>query len=309
MRLTVLAVAALLGLSAPSLADSFAPLVTPAELSDRLETVKPVLLDLRSEKPDQTYLPGTILAPYEGFRGFETNPGALPKLSLLEPFLEQLGLTPGGPIVVIPEGKTDSDFGAAARAYWTLKSAGFTDLSILNGGEQAWRAAGFPTETAPATPAAPSQLTLIWWPDWTADTAAIVRIVDGKDQAVLIDARPNEFFKGRRQHAAATRPGTLPGAHNLPYTAFFPNGSTSLIPPVDISALKGSLGIDGSRPVVTFCNAGHWAATEWFALSEVLGIANVKLYPGSMVEYSQTGRPLKNTPGLLKNALLQIFSG
>ena len=58
--------------------------------------------------------------------------------------------------------------------------------------------------------------------------------------------------------------------------------------------------------VVSFCNTGHWAATDWFALSEVAGIENVKLYPGSMVEYSQTGGEIMNQPGLIENLLNQI---
>lgn len=309
MRHVLLAATALVGLAAPALADSFGPLVTPAELSGKLETVKPVILDLRAAKPDQSYVPGAISAPYGRFRGPEDNPGALPELAALEGFFEELGLTPDSPIVVVPEGKTDGDFGAAARAYWTLKSTGFTDLTILNGGEQAWRAAGFPTETAPATPAGPSELTLTWLPDWTADTAEVTRIVEGEDEAVLIDARPADFFEGKAQHEAAAKPGTLPGAQSHAYTAFFPDGATTLTPATDVQALKDSLGIDGSKPVVSFCNTGHWAATEWFALSEVAGIADVKLYPGSMVEYSQTGQPMENTPGLLDNALNQIFKG
>ncbi|MEC7558641.1 MAG: sulfurtransferase, partial [Pseudomonadota bacterium] len=37
------------------------------------------------------------------------------------------------------------------------------------------------------------------------------------------------------------------------------------------------------------CNTGHWAATNWFVLSEVLGRDDVKLYDGSMVEWTADG--------------------
>jgi thiosulfate/3-mercaptopyruvate sulfurtransferase len=43
--------------------------------------------------------------------------------------------------------------------------------------------------------------------------------------------------------------------------------------------------------MVTFCNAGHWSATDWFVLSEVLGQPNVRMYPGSMVDWTQRARP------------------
>ena len=51
-----------------------------------------------------------------------------------------------------------------------------------------------------------------------------------------------------------------------------------------------------SGPVVTYCNTGHWAATDWFVLSEILGRPNVKLYAGSMVEWSaDPKRPIESS--------------
>ena len=46
------------------------------------------------------------------------------------------------------------------------------------------------------------------------------------------------------------------------------------------------------RPIASFCNTGHWAATNWFALSEVAGIPNVKLYPESMVGWTNADQPV-----------------
>ena len=52
-------------------------------------------------------------------------------------------------------------------------------------------------------------------------------------------------------------------------------------------------GYDGAlkpdETLVSFCNPGHWAATNWFALSEIAGIENVKLYPESMVGWTRAG--------------------
>jgi thiosulfate/3-mercaptopyruvate sulfurtransferase len=61
-----------------------------------------------------------------------------------------------------------------------------------------------------------------------------------------------------------------------------------------------------AQETVAFCNTGHWAATDWFALSEVLGQKNVKMYPGSMVSWSQDPRalPMTNVPGRAKQLLI-----
>ena len=41
------------------------------------------------------------------------------------------------------------------------------------------------------------------------------------------------------------------------------------------------------QETVAFCNTGHWAATDWFGLSEVAGLPNVSLYAGSMADWTQ----------------------
>ena len=178
-------------------------------------------------------------------------------------------------MVIVSQGDTDTDFGAAARVYWTLKSSGFTELSVLNGGQMAWVNAGLPISNIAGTPT-PTELSIAWNPSWTADTSAVADIVEGKSEAVLVDARPAAFFEGKKAHEAAARPGTLPGAESLPYTEFFRAGATAIDAQSDVSTLKTRLGISANEEVVSFCNTGHWAATDWFALSELAGIENVK---------------------------------
>ena len=64
--------------------------------------------------------------------------------------------------------------------------------------------------------------------------------------------------------------------------------------------------LDAGKQTVAFCNTGHWAATDWFALSEVLGRKNVKLYPGSMVDWTQAPQalPVANEPGRAQQLLI-----
>jgi thiosulfate/3-mercaptopyruvate sulfurtransferase len=48
--------------------------------------------------------------------------------------------------------------------------------------------------------------------------------------------------------------------------------------------------------VISYCNTGHWAANNWFVLSELLGNKNVTLYDGSMVEWtSDISLPVDST--------------
>lgn len=291
-----------------ALAAGLDPVITPAELTAALARTDPVILDIRGEAYGNGHIEGAIDAPYGLFRGPADNPGQLVPEDRLEAIYEKLGLDPQRQIVIVSQGDTNSDFGASARVYWTLKSSGFTALSILNGGATTWANVGLPL-TKEAVQPVPTELDITWNNAWTAATDAVARVTSGESEAVLVDARPAEFFEGKAAHDVAERPGTLPGAKNLSHTTFFRPGATAIGAIEDVDALKTRLGIDEGEEVVSFCNTGHWAATDWFALSELAGIENVKLYPGSMVEYSKTDHEMANVPGLFQNLLNQFGRG
>ena len=305
MKFILTTLVAIVSIASAPLAATFGPLVEADELAGALDKEQPILLDIRNNGYEDSHVDGALWAPYKLFRGTKENPGGLMDLTVLEGQLEKLGLEQDDPIVIISEGNTDTDFGAAARVYWTLKSTGFRDLSILNGGRIAWRDEKLPLNNTPET-AVPSQLDLEFDTTWLADTQHVSSVVKGETSGLLVDARLPEFFVGDKAHGAAKRPGTLPGAVNQSYSTFFENGAATISTPTDVSALKATLGIKGGEEVISFCNTGHWAATHWFALSELAGVENAKLYAGSMVEYSNADLPMQNTPGVFKNLLRQI---
>lgn len=157
---------------------------------------------------------------------------------------------------------------------------------------------------ADATPA-PSDIDITFSDEWLADADAVAAVVEGREQAVLVDTRPAEFYNGRKAHDAAVRPGTLPGAVNLVHSSFFRDG-TRVVDGASAAGTAVTLGLTPGEDVVSFCNTGHWAATDWSALSELAGIENVKLYPESRVGYSRTDHEMANMPGLMQNLLGRI---
>ena len=277
-------------------ASSFGPLVSASDLSDNLEKFSPIILDIRGDEYSDGHIDGAVSAPYALFRGPDDNPGQILDEQILEERFEALGLETDSPIVIVVEGKSDTDFGAAARVYWTLKSTGFSDLSILNGGVEAWKMAGLPLDKAGTVPS-PTELDITFSNQWTADTEEVLAATRGDVDALLVDARPDEFFQGRKAHPAAAKPGTLPGAENFSHTRFFSAENSVISDDIDRNSLRSQLGVTEGQEVVSFCNTGHWAATNWFAMSEIAGIEDVKLYPGSMVEYSNEGYEMENSPG------------
>lgn len=287
------------------------PLITPAELAARLAAPQLRVVDIRDGRNDAGktpfevgHIPGALPAPYSKWRGPKNNPGQLPSEEALTAVVRAIGVEAATPVVVVYEGANATDFGAAARVYWTLKAAGVRELSILNGGMKAWRAASLPLTTEPSA-VAPSTFTVKLDPKYVATQQEVAGVL-GRDNVRLLDARPAAFFFGETRHTAAATPGTLVGAKNVDHAVWFAKGSGALLPAADVRRIAAESGVELDQPTVSFCNTGHWAATNWFVLSEVLGQKDVKLYPESMAGWSQAGLPMANVPSRLAQFWLQL---
>jgi thiosulfate/3-mercaptopyruvate sulfurtransferase len=254
-------------------------------------------------------IPGSVYVPYAEFRGPSNNAGQLPAIDKLERLVQQLGIEANTPVVIVHQGSSASDFGAATRVYWTLKSLGVRYLSVLNGGFQQWLAAGLPVDhdvvsiDAAGFQASVIQASVIqasgfvanWNDSWQMTTVQVEQALNNSNIS-LIDSRPTNFFLG--QQATAARPGTISGASNLSFDTWFDG---AMLKPVDqLQHLLASSNQRLSPTTVSFCNTGHWASINWFVLSELIGVSNTRMYAESVVEWAQEPRPMDNQPGRLR---------
>ncbi len=287
------------------------PLLAPAELQQLLQAHPDAitLVDIRAlqaSTPEASYqaghLPFAVSSPYATWRGQPDNPGKFVSQEKLTWLVQALGVEAETPVVIIHQGHNFSDFGAAARVYWSLKTAGLQNLAILNGGFVAWKAAGLPISQDTFTPL-PSDYPAQIQPQWLATTDD-VELLLGQAEVQLLDARPASFYEGKRWHAAAARPGTIAGADDFDNQLWFQEGGPRLAAPETLRALIETHRLGQTSTTVSFCNTGHWAATNWFVLSELGGVSGVKLYPDSLVEWSAQNRPMDHVPGRLEWAWL-----
>ena len=285
------------------------PLLATAEVAAKLGDPKLRIVDIREGKVggksvyEAGHIAGAQHAPYAIWRGPADSPGKLPPLDALQALIQQLAIDRSTPVVVVYEGKSSTDFGSAARVYWTLKAAGVPVLSVLNGGMTAWRAAGLPVSTDTST-RPPSKFEVTLDPRLIATRDDVAHVVsDGSAQ--LLDARPAAFFAGETRHIAAKTPGTIVGAKNISHEVWFTKDA-KLLPADGIKQVAQQAGVDLAHPTISFCNTGHWAATNWFVLSELLGHKDVKLYPESVVDWSNAGLAMENVPNRLQQFWLQL---
>ncbi len=287
-------------LVAPAMAAETQPLVGVQWLNGHLNDSKLVVLDIRSaidgsapEAFAEAHIPGAVHSDYDkgGWR-VERNgvPFMIPTTAELEKLIGELGIDEDSHVVVVPAGVSYSDFGAAARTYWTLKYAGIANVSILDGGLAAWKSTGLKTDTGAHT-LSPAIFTATINNSILA-LANDVEKLETSGGATLIDARPASFYSGKEKTPQAQAYGHIPGAVSLDSAAFYDEKTNRLKPKAELASTASHL---PNGPAVTYCNTGHWAATDWFVLHELLGRSNAQLYAGSMVEWtSNASRPVES---------------
>ncbi len=274
------------------------PVLSPDALLPLLHDPDVRVIDIRPPAEyAEGHVPGALSAPYAIWRGPANSPGTVPELSVLTQNVRQLGLTPDTHAVLLSSGANTTDFGATARVYWTLKYLGLNRLSILNGGMQAWTADDLPLSKT-SSDVAHSDYTPVLNHSIVA-SAADVQGQIGNPDARLVDARPQSFFVGDLKAPTASTPGTIQGAINIEHSVWFVPDSTLIVSAEQAQAIAASRFPDLVDDTITFCNTGHWAATDWFALSELAGLPNIRMYPESLADWTNTAEPLPmaNTPG------------
>ena len=300
--LTGLLTICLAALAAPANAESVPPLVSVQWLKDHIAEPDLVVLDVRStldgggaEAYAKGHIPRAVHSDYVkgGWRVTRGDiPFLLPTAAQLEVLIGGLGIDEDSHVVVVPAGVHVLDFGAAARVFWTLKAAGHTRISILDGGFAAWKSdPDNPVETGAYAPV-PKIFNVKLDPGLAVSTAEVER-ASRSGNATLLDARPATFFAGKEKAPAARAYGHIPGARNLDNEAFYDVKRNQLRPMAELAAIAAAV---PEGPVISYCNTGHWAATNWFVLSELLGRKDMRLYDGSMVAWtSDTGRPVASS--------------
>jgi thiosulfate/3-mercaptopyruvate sulfurtransferase len=172
-----------------------------------------------------------------------------------------------------------------------MKVYGDSNLAILNGGTAGWINAGLPFSTAAANGGGGT---------WTASKANMRYIASSRDVArsigkkQIVDARPMPFYVGLVKKPNVGAAGHIKDAVNLPpnVRSTATGGSARYLTAADYREIFPHLGIKSGKPSITYCNTGHLASGAWFVLSEVMGNPNVKLYDGSMYEWTTEKRPV-----------------
>ena len=291
-QLIVLVAGALLALATGAHAAHAAqPLVDAAWVKDNIAKPGVVFLDVRG-KIDymRGHIPGALNTSLgrDGWRVRDASgvPGMLGKPDDLAKLIGGFGIDNSTHVVLVPWGYSTGDMGTATRIYWTFKVLGHDAVSIVNGGMAAYTdVAGNPLEKGRMKTKPPAKTFAVNLRADMIATKGDVKMAMGNGTP-LVDNRPSSQYLGVTQSGAAARPGTIPGAKNLPQDWLTENGGGEFRDKSALAKLFELAGLPTEGDVITFCNTGYMASVGWFATSEVLDNKKAKMYDGSLAEWT-----------------------
>lgn len=215
----------------------------------------------------------------------------------LETLLKKAGVSNDTTIVLYG----DNNNWFAAWAAWVFDIYGVPNVKLLDGGRKKWEA-----EKRPLSPLAtvhkPGNIALNG-PNWQlrARLTDVLEAVNSNGSVALVDIRSPDEYAGKIFAPAgvselSVRAGHIPGAVNVPWSKAVAEDGT-FKSPEELKKLYAEAGIDGSKPIITYCRIGERSSHTWFALSKILGY-EVRNYDGSWTEYGNSvGVPIVNLAG------------
>lgn len=271
-------------------------LITVQELKGMVDAKDPSLVIIAVAKPASFklgHIPGALNVWRPDYEPAEGQPwpyeGMILDRAEFQDFARNLGVNNDSTVVVYDE-KYD-----ATRVWWAFYMYGKTDVRVLDGGYQAWKAAGYDTDTALFAPEADQKGDFVAEPRNQAMYASMDEVWLAKtdtDEYQLWDTREPDEWSGEKLKKGAFRKGRIEWATFLPWKLFkkpVAEGEqpTEFKTAAEIQEIIDTYGIDPDKTQIFYCQSGVRTTTDMFALY-LMGwnpdqLAN---YDGSWIQWS-----------------------
>ena len=240
------------------------------------------------------HVPGAVSVPWKKVvaKGVEQGTALKAMLPAPEAFsalMQESGVNNDSAVVIAGRGATAKDQAYAARLYFTLKYFGHDNVALLNGGTAQWAQEGRPLAYTEEPVTKGTFVVTGTRDELLADTNEVDEAAKSGG-AQLVDCRTEDQYLGltfKRNFVASEHRGHIAGAKLLPFVLLGDNAGPAKLYSAqelrDVAALKG---VDLSAPTILYCNTGVTASLGWFALHEVLGNEETRVYDGSMHAWS-----------------------
>ncbi|WP_348945205.1 sulfurtransferase [Chitinibacter sp. FCG-7] len=287
---------AVLIISLPAMASDF--LVNTDWLEKNLNNPKVRLIEV-SVNPglfERGHIPGAVNLPWHT-ELVDTVKRDMVSRERFEQTLRKAGVNNDSTIVLY--GDTNNWF--AAWGAWIFDVYNVKNVKLLDGGRKKWEAENRPLTPLASSPALGNIKLAKANTALRARLPDVLAVAEKRSNGVLVDIRSPDEYSGKIFAPAgvdelSVRAGHVPGAVNVPWSKAVAADGT-FKPVEELRKLYAEAGVDGKKPVITYCRIGERSSHTWFALKKLLGY-DVRNYDGSWTEYGNSvGVPITNLAG------------
>jgi thiosulfate/3-mercaptopyruvate sulfurtransferase len=252
-------------------------LTTAEELQRKLAAANLCIIDTRlAEDYAQGHIPGATHFDLFGLSLVDTTDAPLKAfMFMIHHVLELRGVSESKEVVFYG---ANSDM-RAARGVWFLEYYGHPNVKMLDGGMQAWKAAGGAVTTDAVAPKG-ATFRIVERRDVLATVDDVLQSLNKANVAIL-DTRSEGEHLGT--HVRAARGGAIPGSIHIEWTDNL-DADGKFKPNAGLKAMYDQAGITADKEVVSYCQGGYRAAHSYIAL-RLLGFPKVRNYIGSWKEW------------------------
>jgi thiosulfate/3-mercaptopyruvate sulfurtransferase len=172
----------------------------------------------------------------------------------------------------------------ATRFWWMLRSLGFENVAVLDGGLDTWKAEGRTVETGSAKGYPPATFVAKPLPNYFIDKHETLA-ASADESTVIVNALNPQLHKGL-EPSRYGRPGRIPGSVNVSAATLYDPVTKTFVPLAEAEARFAAQGISKDKRVVAYCGGGISATIDLFLLHR-LGYDQLSLYDGSMGEWAK----------------------
>lgn len=268
----------------------------PAPAAPALPGMNPCGAKKAGPKETAGHIPGARLWDWKTVRvkrvidGVELD-GMVPTKEQFETVMRDLGVNNDSVVVITADWGDTPTLAFATRAYWTLKYYGYDKVALLDGGTFKWNAERRPVSTDTSAAIAKGDFSVRTERRDLLATTPDVEVAVASQSAQLVDGRTADFFLGQSQKDYVFAKGHIPGSRNLAHTELIDSQTHALKPIGELQKIAATQKVDAAKPMIVYCDSGHLSSGPWFVFHELLGDKSVKLYDGSMHEWTKRQKP------------------
>lgn len=258
------------------------PVATGAWVKAHLNDKDVVIVDVtRKQDYDAGHIPGAIQSGIEQWRSTVGKHAEVRSIEALQAEMRRLGIGRDSKVIVYSHHLDNKDMLRATYVLWAMEYAGLKNSALLDGGIDAYKAAGGTLSTEGEADRK-GNFTAV---RNSGMIAAMAEVKGSLHKVPMVDSRPAIFYFGAQTQEVLKRAGHISGATSF-FWRYNVTNDNLLKPTAELSEMiEKGLGLKKNAPLIIYCTGGLEASMNYFVYHRLLGFAKAKLYDASMKEW------------------------